>query len=138
MTGGVLLWRSISFVLVLLCCLFLATCGSSVKMNGTTGNGIQTTISITDTPPAGVAVVFFEAQITAASLQPSDTTKPAVSVLSNPVEVEFGHLQTDTAFLSLTNVPADTYSSITVTFGSATLTVVNHSGAAIGSCANNS
>ena len=132
------MWRSISFVLVLLSCLFLATCGSSVKMNGTTGNGIQTTISITDTPPAGVAVVFFEAQITAASLQPSDTTKPAVSVLSNPVEVEFGHLQTDTAFLSLTNVPADTYSSITVTFGSATLTVVNHSGAAIGSCANNS
>src|SRR5215471_9397825 len=138
MTGGVLMWRSISFVLVLLSCLFLATCGSSVKMNGTTGNGIQTTISITDTPPAGVAVVFFEAQITAASLQPSDPTKAAVSAMTNPVEVEFGHLQTDTAFLSLANVAPDTYKSLTLTFGNATLTVVNHSGAAIGSCANNS
>ena len=100
-------------------------------------NGVHTTLSIGDTPPSGVAVLFFETMITAASLQPSDSTKPAVSVLANPVEVEFGHLQTDTALLSLANVPPDTYSSITVTFGSATLTIVNHSGAAISSCANN-
>jgi len=55
-------------------------------------------LTIRDTPPSGVAVLFFEASITGASLQPSDSTKPAVSVLSAPVEVEFGHLQTDTAF----------------------------------------
>src|SRR5262249_29412125 len=42
-----------------------------------------------------------------------------------------------TAFLSLANIPPDTYNSMTLTFGSATLTVVNHSGAAVGSCANN-
>jgi hypothetical protein len=76
--------------------------------------------------------------ITGASLQPSDMTKPAVSALTTPVEVEFGHLQTDTAFLSLANVTPDTYSSMTLTFGSATLTIVNHSGATIGTCANNS
>jgi len=50
-----------------------------------------------DTPPNGVAVLFFEAMITGVNLQPSDAMKPAVSALTTPVEVEFGHLQTDTA-----------------------------------------
>jgi hypothetical protein len=100
-------------------------------------NGVPMSISIGDTPPSGVAVLFFEAQITGASLQPADASKPPVAALSTPVEVEFGHLQTDTAFLSLANVAPDTYKSMTLTFGSATLTIVNHSGAAIGTCANN-
>jgi hypothetical protein len=94
-------------------------------------------LTIGDTPPNGVGVLFFEASITGATLQPSDSSKPAVSVLSEPVEVEFGHLQTDTAFLNLANVAPDTYSGMTLTFGNAQLTIVNHSGAAIGSCANN-
>jgi hypothetical protein len=102
-----------------------------------TVNGVPMSLSIGDTPPNGVGVLFFEASITGASLQPSDSSKPAVSVLSSPVEVEFGHLQTDTAFLNLANVAPDTYSSMTLTFGNAQLTIVNHSGAAIGSCANN-
>src|SRR5215469_669491 len=130
--------RYFLFALALASCLFLVTCGGNMSTTGVMGgNGVQTTLSITDTPPNGVAVLFFEALITGASLQPSDATKPAVSVLANPVEVEFGHLQTDTAFLSLANIPPDTYNSMTLTFGSAALTVVNHSGAAIGPCANN-
>ena len=100
-------------------------------------NAVPMTLSIGDTPPNGVGVVFFEAMITGVSLQPSDSSKAAVSVLSTPTEVEMGHLQTDRAFLSLTNVPPDTYASMTLTFGNAALTVVNHSGAAVGSCANN-
>jgi len=92
-------------------------------------------LTIGDTPPSGVAVLFFEASITGASLQPSDTSKPAVSVLSMPVEVEFGHLQTNTAFLSLASVTPDTYQSITLTFANADMTIVNNSAAPIGSCA---
>lgn len=123
---------------VALCFLFCA-CSTSMKTTTTplTG-GVPMSLTIGDTPPNGVAVLFFEALITGASLQPSDTTKPAVSVLAAPVEVEFGHLQTDTAFLSLTSVAPDTYSSMTLTFGTAALSIVNHSGAAIASCANNS
>ncbi|HYL84470.1 MAG TPA: DUF5666 domain-containing protein [Candidatus Angelobacter sp.] len=94
-------------------------------------------LSIGDTPPNGVGILFFEASITGASLQPSDSSKPAISVLSSPVEVEFGHLQTDTAFLNLANVTPDTYASMTLTFGNAEMTIVNHSGGTIGSCANN-
>ncbi|HET6929086.1 MAG TPA: DUF5666 domain-containing protein, partial [Candidatus Acidoferrum sp.] len=95
-------------------------------------------LTIGDTPPNGVGVLFFEVLITGVSLQPSDSTKPAVSALTTPVEVEFGHLQTDTAFLSLANVAPDTYQSMTLTFGTATMTIVNHSGAAVGGCADNS
>lgn len=47
-------------------------------------------------------------------------------------------MQTDTAFLSLANVPPDTYNSITLTFASAEMTIVNHSGTTMSSCADNS
>jgi hypothetical protein len=100
-------------------------------------NSVPMSLTIGDTPPNGVAVLFFEASITGASLQPSDSSKPAVAVMTTPVEVEFGHLQTDTAFLSLANVAPDTYNSLTLTFANPVLTIVNHSGAAIGTCANN-
>lgn len=117
--------------------LFLFACGGSMN-SSSPSSAVPMSLTIGDTPPNGVAVLFFEASITGASLQPSDPTKPAVVVMTTPVEVEFGHLQTDTAFLSLSSVKPDTYNSLTLTFGSAKLTIVNHSGAAIGTCANNS
>src|ERR1700687_988707 len=126
--------RSIPFVLALVSSAFLAACGVSTNSMTAVG-GVPMSLTIRDTPPTGVAVLFFEASITGASLQPSDSSKAAVSVLSAPVEVEFGHLQTDTAFLSLANVPPDAYGSIRLTFGSAQLTMANHSGAAVCSCA---
>jgi hypothetical protein len=96
------------------------------------------TLTIHDTPPSGTAVLFFEAMITGATLQPSDSSKSAVPIVTTPVEVEFSHLQTDTAFLNLANVPPDTYSSLNLTFGDAKLTIVNHSGASLSGCADNS
>jgi len=128
--------RSIPFVLALVSSAFLSACGGSTNSMTAVG-GVPMSLTIRDTPPSGVAVLFFEASITGASLQPSDSTKPAVSVLSAPVEVEFGHLQTDTAFLSLANVPARRLWEHSVDLRSAQLTIANHSGAAIGSCANN-
>ncbi|HKW61499.1 MAG TPA: DUF5666 domain-containing protein [Candidatus Acidoferrum sp.] len=115
----------------------LFACGGSMSPVHVT-NGVPMSLTIGDTPPNGVAVLFFEASITGASLQPSDSTKPAISVLTNPVEIEFSHLQTDTAFLSLSKITPDMYSSMTLTLANAEMTIVNHSGAAIGSCANNS
>src|SRR5262250_2827937 len=128
--------RTVIFLTPLFSLALLFACGGSMGTTRVT-NGVPMSLTIGDTPPTGVAVLFFEASITGASLQPSDSTKPAISVLSGPVEVEFGHLQTDTAFLSLANVTPDTYSSLTLTFGNAEMTILNHSGAAIGSCANN-
>jgi hypothetical protein len=100
-------------------------------------NGVPMSITIGDTTPSGVAVLFFEASITGASLQPSDMSKSAVPVVTKPVEVEFGHLQTDTAFLNLASVSPDTYDSLNLTFNNPVLTIVNHSGGMIGSCADN-
>jgi len=129
----------LSFALALTGCVLLLACNSSINRSASSmSGGVPMTLTIGDTPPSGVAVLFFEASITAASLQPSDAKKPAVSVMTTPVEVEFGHLQTDTAFLNLGNVAPDTYQSLTVTFGNSMMTIVNHSGAAIGSCADNS
>src|SRR6266436_1512367 len=134
--GGFSMRRTVPFALALLSMTILSACNApmhSVAPN----SGVPMSLTIGDTPPSGVAVLFFEALITGASLQPSDSTKPAVSVLSSPVEIEFGHLQTDRAFLSLANVAPDMYGSLKLTFGNAQLTIVNHSGAAIGSCGNN-
>src|SRR5882762_9711769 len=130
------MYRILSFIFVLASCAFLVGCGNS-SMSVAPPGSVPMSLTIGDTPPSGVAVLFFETQITGASLQPSDSGKAAVSVLSSPVEIEFGHLQTDRALLSLANVAPDTYASLKLTFGNAQLTIVNHSGAAIGSCANN-
>jgi len=130
--------RTFLFALAVLSCVLLVSCSGSMNQHNPPTNGVPMSMSIGDTPPNGVGVLFIETLITGASLQPSDMSKPPVSALRTPVEVEFGHLQTDTAFLSLANVAPDTYQSMTLTFDSAKLTIVNHSGAAIGSCADNS
>lgn len=126
------------FAVALVSCVLLLACNTSTNRSSITPHGVPMTLSIGDTPPSGVAVLFLEASITAASLQPADMKKPAVPLMNTPVEVEFGHLQTDTAFLSFANVQPDTYQSLSLTFGNATMTIVNHSGAAIGPCADNS
>jgi Domain of unknown function (DUF5666) len=128
--------RNLCCALALASCVFLVACGGSMSPSPVS-NGVPMSLTIGDTPPNGVAVLFFEALITGASLQPSDATKPVVSVMITPVEVEFGHLQTDTAFLTLANVKPDIYKSITLTFGTAAMTIVNYSGNGIGSCAKN-
>jgi Domain of unknown function (DUF5666) len=132
------MWRNILVALAVSTCTLLAACGGSTNpMPLGNSNSIPMSLTIGDTPPSGVAVLFFEASITGATLQPSDPKKTAVTVMTTPVEVEFGHLQTDTAFLSLANVAPDTYSSLTLTFANPVLTIVNH-GAPIGStCASN-
>ena len=129
--------RRVPIALALACCVLMVACGGSMK-SSPAGNGVPISLAIRDTPPNGVAVLFFEASITGASLQPTDAKKPAASLMTTPVEVEFGHLQTDTAFLSLSGAPPDSYQSMTLTFDHAVMTIVNHSKMPISSCAVNS
>jgi predicted component of type VI protein secretion system len=91
-------------------------------------------LTVTDDPPAGVLVLFFQLSITSASFQPGN-----VSLLSssNPIPVNVTQLQADSAFLGSTNVAAGTYDSLTLTFANPQLTIYNGTGAAMGSCANN-
>jgi hypothetical protein len=83
--------RNVSLALALASCTFLVACGGSMSPSPVS-SGVPMSLTIGDAPPNGVAVLFFEALITGARLQPSDTTKKAVSVLANATEVEFGHL----------------------------------------------
>ena len=108
---------------------------SSGSGSNPAGTGVPVSLTVTDTPPAGVAVLFFQLNITAASLA---TSSGSVSLLntSNPIPVNVTQLQTDSAFLGSANVAAGTYNSLSVTFANPQLTIYNGSGAAIGSCAN--
>jgi len=95
------------------------------------------TVSLTmgDTPPAGVTILSFELKVTAAVLNPHDPTHSPVSLLAQPVEVEIKRLEIERAFLNTASVPADTYDSITVTFANPQLTILNTSSGPIAGCA---
>ncbi|MEK7784414.1 MAG: DUF5666 domain-containing protein, partial [Chloroflexota bacterium] len=88
-------------------------------------------ITVTDTPPAGVTVISFEVTITGATLNPGN-----VSLVSTPIQIEVKRLETEAAFLTAVNVPAGTYSSITFTFANPELTFKNDTGAPIAGCSN--
>ncbi len=88
------------------------------------------TLLIRDTPPAGVAVLSFSVTVTGAVVEPGD-----VSLVTNPVSVELNRLQVETALLANHTLPSGTYTGLSVTFANPTLTILNNSGAANGSCA---
>ncbi|MGE5327136.1 MAG: DUF5666 domain-containing protein [Deltaproteobacteria bacterium] len=116
--------------------IFIASCGSSMNSTLQTTSTGSAPLSLTmgDTPPAGVTVLSFEIKVTAASMNSSGRS---VSLLPRgPVEVEVENLQVEKAFLGSRSVPAGTYTSLDVTFANPQMTIMNDSGAAIGSCAN--
>src|SRR5438445_8761076 len=80
--------RNIFFALAVVSCVLLGSCSGSMNQQRMTGNGVPMSLTIGDTPPNGVGVLFFEAMITGVSLQPSDAGKPAVSAVTGPVEGE--------------------------------------------------
>ncbi len=119
--------------------LFMTGCGSqspvsSVAPTNPAPGVAPVGLTVTDDPPAGVVVLFFQLSITSASFQPGN-----VSLLSstNPIPVNVSQLQADSAFLGSTNVAAGTYDSLALTFANPQLTIFNGTGAAIGTCANN-
>jgi hypothetical protein len=133
--------RPIWFLFVAGFLLAMSGCGSQYSMasnpaSNSNSSNVPVSMMVTDTPPAGVTVLFFQLSITGASLA---TSSGSVSLLNstNPIPINVTQLQTDAAFLGSANVPAGTYTSLSVTFANPQLTIFNDSGAAIGSCANN-
>ncbi len=122
--------------------LFLAGCGqtpvSTTSVNPS-ANTAPVSLSMTDEPPNGVTVLFFQIDLTAAYLTPA-TGSGNVSLLNNntPVQVDVTQLQALSAFLSTANVAAGAYNSLTLTFANPTLVIFNASDQAIkGTCALN-
>jgi hypothetical protein len=114
--------------------LFLAGCSQTpVNTNGTPVNSsvdaaVPVSLSMTDQPPNGVTVLFFQISLTAANLTPASGSG-TVSLLSNntPIEVDVTQLQALSAFLSTAKVPAGTYSSLALTFANPQLVIFNSS-----------
>lgn len=101
--------------------------------SGSSTGTIPVSLTMTDDPPAGVSVLFFEVSLTGASLMPSSGS--AVSLLNNntPVQVDVTQLQALSAFLSTANVSPGTYQSLSLTFASPELVIFNASDQAIAS-----
>ena len=114
--------------------------GSSLTEGGSGGGTVPVSLTMMDTPPAGVVVLFFQLSVTSAILQPGNISLLGSGTTSIPVNVS--ELQTDVAFLGSANVAPATYTSLTLTFAdNPQLTIFNGSGATVGSganaCANN-
>ena len=124
---------------LLICVISWAGCGGS--MNNVTTNPLPTsrastvTLTMGDTPPAGVTILSFELTVNGAQLNPHDPTHTAPQLLTKPVDIQVTSLEIEKAFLNTSNIPPDTYDSITVTFSNPEMTIMNTSGAPIAGCA---
>ena len=88
------------------------------------GNTVPVSLSMTDDPPQGVEVLFFQVNLTAASLTSSSGS--TVSLVSgNPIQIDVTQLQALSAFLGAAGVPADTYQSLSLTFANPQLVILN-------------
>src|SRR6266481_6965212 len=127
--------RKFALLAVGLLALLVNACGGSYSaMQPAPGaQSAAVTVTMRDTPPAGVTVLSLELTVNGAVLNPGN-----YQLVTNPVKIEVKQLETDAAFLSTVNVPPGTYQSITVNLANPELTILNQSGAAIGRCANNS
>ncbi len=115
----------------------LASCGSSISNNISTPSSGSAPVSLTmtDDPPAGVSVLFFQVSLTGAALSPAAGTGPTISLLPNnsPIQIDVTNLQALAAFLGGANVPAGTYGSLSLTFADPKLVIFNASDTALGS-----
>ncbi len=113
----------------------LAGCSSNMtnSMTSTTAATAPVSISMTDDPPAGVSVLFFQVSLTGASLMSASGTSVSLLNSGTPIEVDVTQLQALSAFLSTANVAAGTYNSLNLTFANPELVIYNQSDSSLGS-----
>ncbi|MGO8719571.1 MAG: DUF5666 domain-containing protein [Acidobacteriaceae bacterium] len=110
----------------------LAGCGTTTTNPTSPSMGtVPVSLSMTDNPPAGVSVLFFQVSLTDASLTPMSGS--AVSLISTPIQIDVTRLQTLSAFLSTANVSPGTYNSLSLTFANPQLVIFNASDQSIAS-----
>lgn len=125
--------RSVLTVLGLLfvCVLVIYSCGGSMT-NPLRPGASALSVTVTDTPPAGVTVLSFEVSVTGATLNPG-----SVDLLAGrgPVEIEVEQLETESAFLNTARVNPGTYTNLNLTFANPELTFKNGSSMTLAGCA---
>ncbi|HUB52132.1 MAG TPA: DUF4382 domain-containing protein [Terracidiphilus sp.] len=130
--------KTLPFVFVPSILALLAGCGSNSHHTVICSCPVTyapVSITMTDDPPAGVSVLFFQVSLTNATLTPASSTGNPVSLLSNntPIQVDVTQLQALSAFLGTMNAQPGTYSSLSLTFASPQLVIYNQSDTSLGS-----
>ena len=135
--------RAVQFLFIVVFLMFMSGCGSQSQVattpatNSNSAN-VPVSLSITDTPPSGVTVLFFQLTITGATLTNSSGSTVSLLSSTNSIPVNISQLLTDSAFLGSANVAGGAYSSLSVTFANPQLTIFNGSDSALAStCALN-
>ncbi len=118
--------------LIVFSMLAIYSCNGSNTVTPPVMGGVPMSLTITDTPPAGVTVLSFEVSVTGATLNPGN-----VDLLGSrgSVRIEVKRLETEAAFLSTTNVAPGTYTSLNLTFANPELTFKNDTAAMLAGCA---
>ncbi len=128
--------KSLSLVIVPVAMLALVSgCGntSSPSVVTQTPGTVPMSLTMTDDPPAGVQVLFFQVSLTAATLTPTSGSPVSLLANNNPIEVDVTQLQALSAFLSTASVPVGTYSGLSMTFANPQLVIFNQSDTSLGS-----
>lgn len=125
--------------------LFLAPAVASVLLAGCSSTNVTTShgnpaagtapvsISMTDDPPSGVQVLFFQVSLTAATLTPQSGSPVSLLSGNTPVQIDVTQLQALSAFLSTADIAAGTYTGLNLTFASPQLVIFNQSDSSLGS-----
>jgi len=127
---------SLSLSILLVLAVFLLNSCSGLPGGTTTpppGNA-NFTVTVTDAPPTGVSFVSFNVPITSASLTSSTGAIVNVVTPSTPILLDMIRLQSDSAALGTFQIPADTYTKLTITLGVVNATFANTTSATVGSC----
>jgi len=125
--------QSIWPILAMIFCAALAGCGGTGQFGSQTQNNGNSSVvlAMTDTPPSTVSILSAEVTLTGATLSPGN-----VSLFSGSTTVELTRLQTDIAYIATAaNIPAGSFTSMTLTFANPSLTIENDTASAIGTCA---
>jgi hypothetical protein len=113
--------------------------GNSGGSGGSTGSTVVS-VTIKDTPPTGITLLSFELTITGITLNPASGSTASIVSSANPVPIELGRLQTDSAFVASASVPAGLYNSMTISVANTSFTFFNNTGSPISvsgvTCAN--
>src|SRR5882724_205180 len=128
---------SLSLSILLVLAVFLLNSCSGAP-NGTTTPPPGTanfTLTVTDAPPSGVSFISFNVPITSVSLTSSTGAIVNVVTPSTPILLDMIRLQSDSAALGTFQIPADTYTKLTITLGVVNATFANTTSATVGSCA---
>ncbi len=112
--------------------LSLVACGRlfiAVTFNPDQRGTAAVSLRMRDTP-AGVTVLSAAVSVTGAVLQPGN-----VALFHAPVRLQLRKLETETALLSLANVPSGAFTGLNLSLANPQLTLLNNSGAPLAGCA---